>query len=334
MKRKKKRSKQRTGIPRTGVGLCLIGLLLALAYYFFEMGPLPWQKPTLPPGRAIENTIELQIALARSGFSPGSIDGKMGSQTQQALLAFQESQELPITGEWAPSLSEHLRIEEPIYAYMELTAAALAKLTPAPSSWRARGELSHFGYHSILEMVAEKSCAHPDFIRSLNPQVNWAALGPGDRILVPLVPPYRIRQKIDEIQIHLEARQLQAFDSLGNLLFHCPVSIAREVAKRPVGELQVMVRVENPNYTFNPGILTAAAAGEGISDKFIIQPGPNNPVGTVWLGLNLPSYGIHGTPSPEKVGRTESSGCFRLANWNAETLLAATKVGTPVFVLP
>ena len=81
-------------------------------------------------------------------------------------------------------------------------------------------------------------------------------------------------------------------------------------------------------------ILSAAAEREGISEKFVIQPGPNNPVGSVWLGLNRPSYGIHGTPEPEQVGRTESSGCFRLANWNAQTLLQATEVGTPVLVLP
>lgn len=101
-----------------------------------------------------------------------------------------------------------------------------------------------------------------------------------------------------------------------------------------MGELKVQVRVADPNYTFNPAILRATAEREGIRKKFVIQPGPNNPVGTVWLGLNRPSYGIHGTPVPEKVGRTESSGCFRLANWNAETLLEATETGTAVFVVP
>lgn len=334
MKRKKKSSKQRARAPRIGLGLCLLGLLLAAAYYLLDLETFPWQEPPTPRGRNIENTVELQIALARTGFSPGSIDGSMGSQTRQALTAFQQSRDLPSTGEWTTSLNEHLRIEEPVYAYMELSSSALAKLIPAPASWRARGELEHLGYLSALEMVAEKSATHPDFIRSLNPRVNWTALGPDDRILVPLVPPFRTREKVGEIQIQLQARQLQAFDSLGKLLFHCPVSIARDVAKRPVGELQVTVRVENPNYTFNPNILTAAAGREGITEKFIIQPGPNNPVGSVWLGLNRPSYGIHGTPSPEKVGRSESSGCFRLANWNAETLLAATEVGTPVIVLP
>lgn len=319
-------------MPRIALGLLVV--LLAAAYYLHDLEVFPWQDPPPPPSRAINTTVELQIALARSGFSPGSIDGAMGTQTRQAIRAFQESLTLPATGEWAPPISEHLRIEEPVYAYMEVTAAALSKLTSVPGNWRARGELPHLGYHSILEMVAEKSATDPDLIRSLNPELNWAALSPGSRIMAPLVPPYRIEEKIGEIQIHLQARQLQAFDTSGNLIFHCPVSIAREIAKRPVGELLVTVRVENPNYTFNPNILTAAAKREGITKKFIIQPGPNNPVGTVWLGLNRPSYGIHGTPAPEKVGRTESSGCFRLANWNAESLLPATEVGTPVIVLP
>ena len=123
-------------------------------------------------------------------------------------------------------------------------------------------------------------------------------------------------------------------DPTDRILFHAPVSIARRVDKRPSGELEVAVRVADPNYTFNPEILAGTAAREGITGKFIIQPGPNNPVGSVWIGLNLPSYGIHGTPEPEQVGRTESSGCFRLANWNAETLLGLVHDGMPVYVEP
>lgn len=334
MKRSKQKSKQ-TKSPAYHVAvLALVGLLFAAIYLLLGPVGTPWKPHLPPPGRPIENSLELQIALARSGFSPGSIDGSAGSQTRQALAAFQESRNLPITGELDPSLDEWLRIAEPTHAYIELTAEVLAKIIPEPSSWRERGQRNHLGYHSVLEMVAERSCADPDYIRSINPQVDWLALRPGDRVLAPLVPPYRIDQKIAKIEIELEKRQLRALDSSGKILFHCPVSIARDVAKRPVGELEVKVRVENPNYTFNPNILTAAAQREGITEKFIIQPGPNNPVGTVWLGLNRPSYGIHGTPAPEKVGRTESSGCFRLANWNAETLLHATEVGTAVYVLP
>ena len=314
--------------------LLIVGLLLVAVYLIIEPSQTTGKTDLPPPGRAVETTLELQIALARLGFSPGSIDGGMGSQTKQALAAFQESRKLEVTGELNAATNKWLRIEEPIHAYLELTANALSKLTPIPRTWRERGQLSYFGYHTALEMVAEKTYTDPDYIRSINPHIDWANLRAGDRVLAPLIPPYRIRQKVKRIEIELENRQLQAFSGSGELIFHCPVSIARKVEKRPLGELMVEIRVENPNYTFNPNILSATAKREGITKKFVIPPGPNNPVGTAWLGLNRPSYGIHGTPAPEKVGRSESSGCFRLANWNAETLLAATEVGTPVFVLP
>ncbi|PXA04073.1 murein L,D-transpeptidase [Coraliomargarita sinensis] len=334
MKTRKAKSGNLKTTARLILQLSLVGILLASVYFLLGPDDFSWKENIPPPGRPVENTVELQIALTRLGFSPGSIDGTPGTQTKQALAAFQKSRELDATGEINDDLATWLRIEEPTHAYIELSEEALSRLTPEPSSWRERGQLSHYGYHSILEMVAEKTSAAPDYIRAINPELDWSALRAGDRVLAPLVPPYRIDDTISRIRIGLGKRQLQAFDASGNIIFHCPVSIARDVAKRPVGELIVKVRVANPNYTFNPEILGTTAAREGISKKFIIQPGPNNPVGTVWLGLNRPSYGIHGTPSPEKVGRTESSGCFRLANWNAETLLHATEVGTPVHVLP
>ena len=104
--------------------------------------------------------------------------------------------------------------------------------------------------------------------------------------------------------------------------------------KRPIGELHVSVLVPHPNYTFDPAIFSDSPEAREASTKLVVPPGPNNPVGTVWIGLDKPGYGIHGTPVPEKVGRTESHGCFRLANWNAEYLLQLAWVGLPVFVEP
>jgi lipoprotein-anchoring transpeptidase ErfK/SrfK len=66
----------------------------------------------------------------------------------------------------------------------------------------------------------------------------------------------------------------------------------------------------------------------------MLPPGPNNPVGVAWVGLNRSGYGIHGTPKPEEVGRTESHGCFRLANWNAEYFAQLVSIGTTVFIDP
>jgi lipoprotein-anchoring transpeptidase ErfK/SrfK len=274
------------------------------------------------------------MALARAGFSPGSIDGMPGAQTQQALLAYQQANQLPATGTFNTATQAKLKIAEPIYQRITLQSADLQQIDPAPNSWQERGARSRMAYHSILEMIAEKCMSDPDLIQQLNPSVNFLAVTAGTRILVPKMPPVRIQRTLKHIRISLANRTLQAIDSSGRIAFHCPVSIARRVDKRPSGELRVKVRVADPNYTFNPAILSSTAAREGITQKFIIQPGPNNPVGSVWIGLNLPSYGIHGTPEPEKVGRTESSGCFRLANWNAETLLDLVEVGTPIYVEP
>ena len=284
--------------------------------------------------RAINGTAELQIALARVGFSPGSIDGASGTQTQAALLAYQTSHGLPRSGAFDADTAQLLQIQEPVFTTRRLGTADFAAVGRKPQSWRARGELDRMRYNSLLEMVAEQAQCDPDYIASLNPGINWDQLDTGNNVRIPHVPPFRVQQAAAYIQITLAKRTLRVFSADHRLLFHCPVSIARRVDKRPSGELRVKVRVDQPNYTFNPAILTSTAQREGITQKFIIQPGPNNPVGTVWIGLNLPSYGIHGTPEPEKVGRTESSGCFRLANWNAQTLLDAVHVNMPIYVEP
>jgi lipoprotein-anchoring transpeptidase ErfK/SrfK len=98
--------------------------------------------------------------------------------------------------------------------------------------------------------------------------------------------------------------------------------------------LRVTVVIPDPNYTFDPELFPESTEGQSLGRKLLIPPGPNNPVGVVWIGLNLPGYGIHGTPEPENVGRTESHGCFRLANWDAWTLAGLVKVGLPVIVEP
>eukprot|EP01035_Chromulina_nebulosa_P068306 gene68306-93605_t len=134
--------------------------------------------------------------------------------------------------------------------------------------------------------------------------------------------------------IRLAARELEAVTDDGRVLVHFPVSIAKRVEKRPVGELRVTVVAPEPNYTFDPEVFPESAEAKQLGRKLILPPGPNNPVGRAWIGLSLPGYGIHGTPDPEKVGRTESHGCFRLANWDAITLLGLVSIGLPVIVEP
>ena len=166
-------------------------------------------------------------------------------------------------------------------------------------------------------MIAEKNQADPDYIIAANPTINWDNLRVGDVITAPLVPPVQIRNPIDHVRIHLNQRTLKAIDASGATAFHCPVSIAREVEKRPLGSLTVKVLVEAPNYTFNPAILSATAR-PGRHRQEIHHPARTKQPS--WLGLDRarsPELRHPRHPRPRKVGRTESSGCFRLANWNA-----------------
>ena len=120
----------------------------------------------------------------------------------------------------------------------------------------------------------------------------------------------------------------------GRVIAHFPVSIAQRVDKRPVGILHVTDIIPNPNYTFDPDVFPESAEARELGRKLTLPPGPRNPVGLAWIGLDRSGYGIHGTPAPEKVGRTESHGCFRLANWDALTFLDFASEGLPVSVEP
>jgi hypothetical protein len=180
--------------------------------------------------------------------------------------------------------------------------------------------------------MAEQAHAHPDLIERLNPGFPWNAPAAGMKVRVPDARRIGSPGSAALVRISLGSKTLQALDSRGRILFHCPVSIARRVEKRPKGSLSVVNLSDAPNYTFDPATFPDSPEAQAVGRKLILQPGPNNPVGTTWIGLDLPGYGMHGTPNPEQVGRTESSGCFRMANWNAEHLLRLVSVGTQVLV--
>jgi lipoprotein-anchoring transpeptidase ErfK/SrfK len=189
-------------------------------------------------------------------------------------------------------------------------------------------------YETVLQLVSEKAHAHPALIQRLNPGVDWDSVSVGATLKMPRVIYPEPDGKAACVVIHLSDRFLEAFGTDSNLLAHFPCSIAAKVDKRPVGELHVKVIAPHPNYTFDPEIFSDSAEAQAIGHKLVLPPGPKNPVGVAWIGLDKPGYGMHGTPSPEQIGHTESHGCFRLANWDAEYLLKLAWIGMPVFVEP
>ena len=303
--------------------------------------PPPAKPPPVAPvvpatefPRPVHAALETQIALARRAISPGSLDGAIGSQTRAALAAFQRTVHLPAVGTLDTNTQVQLTLDAPLLANYLVTSNDLARLQPIGKTWLAKSRQSALEYETILELVAEKAHAHPQLIQKLNPGVDWATVSCGTMLKIPDVSYPPPADQAAFVIIHLSGKFLEAFDVGTNLLFHCPCSIAARVEKRPVGQLRVAVVAPNPNYTFDPSVFPESPEAQAIGHKLILPPGPNNPVGVAWIGLDRPGYGMHGTPAPEQVGRTESHGCFRLANWDAEYLLKLAWIGLPVEVLP
>ena len=284
--------------------------------------------------RPVGDVLESQIALARRAISPGSIDAALGSQTRKAVSAFQKVENLPQTGVFDADTRARLTLDAPLLTTYTVTAGDLAQLQPLGKTWLAKSQQPALHYETELELVAEKSHSHPELIYRLNLGVNWTNIAPGTVLRVPDVNYPAPKDKAAFVVIHLNEKFLEAFGLETNLLAYFPCSIAARVEKRPAGELHVVVIAPNPNYTFDPELFPESPESRRLKQKLVLPPGPNNPVGVVWIGLDKTGYGIHGTPSPELVGRTESHGCFRLTNWDAEYLMRLAWTGMPVFVEP
>jgi lipoprotein-anchoring transpeptidase ErfK/SrfK len=274
------------------------------------------------------DVLEAQIALARRGISSGSIDAAIGSQTRAAISVFQQIENLPLTGKLDSDTREKLTLDAPVLTSYVVTTNDLARLQPLGKTWLEKSQQSALDYETELELVSEKSHSHPLLIQKLNPNISWTNISAGTILKIPDVNYPEATDKAAFVIIHLSDRFLEAFDGNTNLLVHFPCTIAARYDKRPVGELHVVVVAPNPNYTFDPELFPES----GETQKLVLPPGPNNPVGVAWIGLDKTGYGIHGTPAPEQIGRTESHGCFRLANWDAEYLLKLAWIGMPVEV--
>jgi lipoprotein-anchoring transpeptidase ErfK/SrfK len=154
----------------------------------------------------------------------------------------------------------------------------------------------------------------------------------GQSIVVLAPVPARERTPAARLEIDCSAYRLRAMASDGRLLASYPCSVAREFQKIPAGELRVVAFAPNPNYTFDPANFPESARAREIGRRLMIPSGPNNPVGSYWLSLSLPGFGLHGTPHPETIGRAESRGCFRLTNWDIADLAGRVSPGIPVSV--
>jgi lipoprotein-anchoring transpeptidase ErfK/SrfK len=303
--------------------------------------PIAQPVPLGEPARALpvdanvlttERIAAYQVALERIHFSCGFIDGDQGMRTQRMLRAYQANRGLPVTGFLDPATRAAIgEPGEPFLTYT-VTSDDVASIMPKPQTWREKAKATRLGYNDIWELLAEKFHCTRGYLKDLNPEVTTPVAG--SEIIGPKVFPAAPLPRAASLHIYLGETSLEALDASGKVIAFFPCSIAKDKNKRPHGELTVKVLDDHPDYTFDPALFADAAKAEGITHKMRIPPGPRNPVGTTWVGLSLPGYGIHGTPDPEAISRTQSHGCFRLANWNAEKVLKMVDIGTPVDVEP
>lgn len=284
-----------------------------------------WESGDLPEGQSAL-TARVQILLARAGISPGPVDGFSGPMSETALAAFEEREGLPVDGRMDEAVWSALSIhaDEPLTTTYTVTDADHADLADAiPDDWEGKAAMPHLNHVRVTERLAERFGMAEGFLEALNPGASFA---PGEEIVVIDRGPAP-EAEVTRIEVRKDLSRLAAFDAMGQMVANYPVTIGSETTPSPSGVHSVEVVVFDPDYTYNPETF----GNEG--DVLILPPGSNGPVGSVWIGLSEPGYGLHGTPEPEGLFNAASSGCVRLANFDAEELAGMVQVGATVVFL-
>ncbi len=277
----------------------------------------------LADGAKGAGVVRAQILLGRAHFSCGEIDGTFGSNFEKALNAFQGERKLPVTGALdAATWSALHRDTAPALIDYTITRMDLkGPFAPTPAGMEAQAKLTYLGYDSPLEELGERFHSSPELLQALNPGANFELAG--QQLTVPnvrVVP----RPRAGSIVVSKSESSVRAYDASGRLLAFFAATIGSEHDPLPIGEWKIKRVFHNPKFYYDATLFWNAKG----SDKEVLPPGPNNPVGPVWIDLSREHYGIHGTPEPGKVGHATSHGCIRLTNWGALALAAMVRPGT------
>ena len=281
------------------------------------------------------DAIAFQVLLDRQGFSSGEIDGRIGGNTSRALAAFQEAKGLPPSGAPDCATLEALGGDTAVTVDYTITEedAAGPFAEAIPPDLVEQSKLAALGYRSAQERIAERFHVAPALLERLNANARFAA---GEVIKVPNVEPFDDRVKppvvakgeapTRRIEVSREG-SLRVWRGDGTLAFFAPVTSGSEHDPLPLGEWKVLSVNWMPVFNYNPDLFWDADPSH---TKARIKGGPNNPVGVVWIDINVEHYGIHGTPEPSRVGHSQSHGCVRLTNWDAARVAALAGPGTAV----
>jgi len=284
-----------------------------------------------------ERVAQLQIFLDKMLFSPGMIDGKEGRFLVEALKRWQRANGMPETGR----LDAQVPLESiyPVYTFHVVDASEFKRLGDVPKQPSAQAQKKKLPYTSYLEFVAERYHCSTDFLQRLNPKMNFSKLEPGTEIRVPNVEPFKIEEmplpgnypenpELNErrIVINRKATILELYDK-DKLIASVPIAPGSPAHPTPPGNWKILGIAAMPNFRWDKGVLDH---GKRTSNFHMLPPGPNNPVGVGWIGLNKPGIGIHGTNNPYSIGTWASHGCMRTANWDISRISKMVTKGVAV----
>ena len=285
------------------------------------------QQPMPAVTGASEDIAKIQVLLDRTGASPGVIDGRMGDNVNKAITAYRD-----LTGRALRTYDKEY-VEEQLQATggdafttYEITALDVAGpfVASVPDDYGEKARMERLGFTSVPEMLGERFHMDERYLRALNPGVNFDRPGTLIRVANVGAP---VKGAVARIVADKGRKQVRAYGADGRLVVAYPATIGSAATPSPTGTHTVERIALDPEYTYNPKINFQ----QGNNTRVLtIPPGPNGPVGTVWIALSKPTYGIHGTPEPSKIGKTESNGCIRLTNWDAQELAKLVKPGVSV----
>ena len=286
---------------------------------------MPRPEPNIPSKGPV--VVKLQVLLDRLGYSPGVIDGQMGSNVRKAVAAASQVTGVAYTVADEATLDAELdRTGGPAFAQYVITPEDVAGpfAESIPTDYAEKAKMPAMSFTSPAEMLAERFHMAQNYLEQLNPDVNFYRAGTTIRVVA-------VGQNVERSVAHIEAdkanEQVRAYDEAGRLIAAYPATIGSSDTPSPSGLVQVDRVAIDPNYTYNPKVNFV----QGTNTKVLtIPPGPNGPVGSIWIALSKPTYGIHGTPEPDRIGKTNSHGCVRLTNWDAAELARLVTKGVTV----